>query len=57
MLEQIIARIREPDQGAAASAKSRQDLLTKPAGSLGRLEETLCSTGRDLSQSAAINPG
>ena len=39
MLEQIIARIREPDLGSAASAKSRQDLLTKPSGSLGRLEE------------------
>ncbi len=39
MLKQIIARIREPDQGSAFSAKSRQDLLTKPAGSLGRLEE------------------
>jgi nicotinate-nucleotide--dimethylbenzimidazole phosphoribosyltransferase len=39
MLEQIIARIQEPDQKSAAAAKARQDMLTKPQGSMGRLEE------------------
>lgn len=39
MLEHIIARIQEPDREAAAAAQSRQDILTKPQGSLGRLEE------------------
>ncbi len=39
MLEEIIARIQGLDQESAAGAKSRQDLLTKPKGSLGRLEE------------------
>ena len=39
MLENIIARIEGLDQAAMAAAKARQDILTKPAGSLGRLEE------------------
>lgn len=39
MLNKIIARIQEPDQQAMAAAKARQDMLTKPQGSLGRLEE------------------
>lgn len=34
-----IARIRPPDALAAAAAGARQDQLTKPRGSLGRLEE------------------
>jgi nicotinate-nucleotide--dimethylbenzimidazole phosphoribosyltransferase len=33
------ARVKSPDAEAAAAARQRQDLLTKPAGSLGRLEE------------------
>ncbi|MFZ5821984.1 MAG: nicotinate-nucleotide--dimethylbenzimidazole phosphoribosyltransferase [Chloroflexota bacterium] len=39
MLDKIIARIQEPDQQAIAAAKTRQDMLTKPQGSMGRLEE------------------
>jgi len=39
MLDKIIARIQEPDQQAIAAAKARQDMLTKPQGSMGRLEE------------------
>lgn len=32
------ARVPEPDHAAAAAARARQEVLTKPAGSLGRLE-------------------
>ncbi len=39
MLDKIIARIREPDPASMAAARARQDTLTKPQGSLGRLEE------------------
>jgi nicotinate-nucleotide--dimethylbenzimidazole phosphoribosyltransferase len=38
-LEQTIKLIKPLDGGAMAEARSRQDTLTKPAGSLGRLEE------------------
>lgn len=38
-IETIIARIQPLDQEAMASARARQDLLTKPQGSLGRLEK------------------
>lgn len=38
MLESIISRIEPPDESAAAAARARQDTLTKPPGSLGRLE-------------------
>jgi nicotinate-nucleotide--dimethylbenzimidazole phosphoribosyltransferase len=34
-----IPAIEEPDEAVAAKARARQDTLTKPAGSLGRLEE------------------
>jgi nicotinate-nucleotide--dimethylbenzimidazole phosphoribosyltransferase len=34
-----IPPIEAPDENAAAQARARQDTLTKPAGSLGRLEE------------------
>ncbi len=34
-----IPPIEAPDENAAARARARQDTLTKPAGSLGRLEE------------------
>ncbi|SBV34992.1 Nicotinate-nucleotide--dimethylbenzimidazole phosphoribosyltransferase [uncultured Sphingopyxis sp.] len=37
--ETTLADLREPDAGAAADARMRQAELTKPAGSLGRLEE------------------
>ncbi|MGC8498660.1 MAG: nicotinate-nucleotide--dimethylbenzimidazole phosphoribosyltransferase [Acidimicrobiales bacterium] len=37
-LESLIARIPEVDAAAAAAAQERQGRLTKPAGSLGRLE-------------------
>ena len=37
--EAALADLREPDAGAAADARVRQGELTKPAGSLGRLEE------------------
>ena len=39
MLDKIVARIEGLDEKAMAAAKARQDTLTKPAGSLGRLEE------------------
>jgi nicotinate-nucleotide--dimethylbenzimidazole phosphoribosyltransferase len=41
-LDDLKARLRQlpgPDEAAAAAARSRQALLTKPAGSLGRLED------------------
>ncbi|QCB53361.1 nicotinate-nucleotide--dimethylbenzimidazole phosphoribosyltransferase [Sphingopyxis sp. PAMC25046] len=37
--EAALADLREPDTGAAANARLRQAELTKPAGSLGRLED------------------
>ncbi|RPJ40830.1 MAG: nicotinate-nucleotide--dimethylbenzimidazole phosphoribosyltransferase, partial [Chloroflexi bacterium] len=39
MLQNIIARIQGLDEAAMAAARARQDTLTKPPGSLGRLEE------------------
>jgi nicotinate-nucleotide--dimethylbenzimidazole phosphoribosyltransferase len=39
MLQTIIARIQVLDEAAMAAARARQDTLTKPPGSLGRLEE------------------
>jgi len=39
MLQNIIDKIQGLDEAAMASAKARQGMLTKPAGSLGRLEE------------------
>lgn len=38
MLTDITERIVPPDEAAAAAARARQDTLTKPPGSLGRLE-------------------
>lgn len=38
LLERIIARIVPLDEAAMAAARARQDSLTKPRGSLGRLE-------------------
>ncbi|MBM3887980.1 MAG: nicotinate-nucleotide--dimethylbenzimidazole phosphoribosyltransferase, partial [Verrucomicrobia bacterium] len=38
-LQQTINRIRTPDPAAATRAQARLDSLTKPPGSLGRLEE------------------
>lgn len=38
-LEHTIARISPLDEAAMAAARARQDNLTKPQGSLGRLEE------------------
>ena len=39
LLSDTIEMIKPLDEGAMAEARSRQDLLTKPQGSLGRLEE------------------
>ena len=39
MLKDIITRIQGLDETAMAAARARQNMLTKPAGSLGRLEE------------------
>ena len=39
MLQNIIAKIQGLDEAAMAAARARQDTLTKPPGSLGRLEE------------------
>jgi len=38
-LESMIASIKQLDGAAMAKARQRQDMLTKPAGSLGRLED------------------
>jgi len=38
-LEATIANIKQLDGAAMAKARQRQDMLTKPAGSLGRLED------------------
>jgi len=38
-LEEIISQIQPLDESAMKAARSRQNRLTKPAGSLGRLEE------------------
>jgi nicotinate-nucleotide--dimethylbenzimidazole phosphoribosyltransferase len=38
-LDETIRRINPPDAGVMAAARARQDSLTKPLGSLGRLEE------------------
>ena len=38
-LQRVVKEIRPPDQGAMEAARRRQDSLTKPPGSLGRLEE------------------
>jgi nicotinate-nucleotide--dimethylbenzimidazole phosphoribosyltransferase len=37
-IDELIARIRPLDEEAMGAAQARQDLLTKPRGSLGRLE-------------------
>ncbi len=37
-LQDLIIQIQEPDSAAMAAARERQDQLTKPQGSLGRLE-------------------
>jgi len=39
LLSNILKMIKPPDEGAMAEARARQDILTKPQGSLGRLEE------------------
>ncbi len=39
MLDKIVAKIEGLDASAMAAAEARQNMLTKPAGSLGRLEE------------------
>lgn len=38
-IERIVAAIRPLEEGAMAAARARQDQLTKPQGSLGRLED------------------
>ena len=39
ILSQTTANIRPLDTTSMAKAKERQDILTKPTGSLGRLEQ------------------
>lgn len=39
LIDQTLAKIIPPDQSAMDAARARQDTLTKPQGSLGRLEE------------------
>jgi nicotinate-nucleotide--dimethylbenzimidazole phosphoribosyltransferase len=38
-LDDVVARIRPPDEEARTAARQRQGRLTKPTGALGRLEE------------------
>ncbi|MDP2948872.1 MAG: nicotinate-nucleotide--dimethylbenzimidazole phosphoribosyltransferase [Chloroflexota bacterium] len=38
-LKELVSRVQAPDESAMAAARARQDTLTKPQGSLGRLEE------------------
>jgi nicotinate-nucleotide--dimethylbenzimidazole phosphoribosyltransferase len=38
LLEEIVAQIASLDEASMAVARDRQDALTKPRGSLGRLE-------------------
>jgi len=50
LIDQTLAKIIPPDQSAMDAARARQDTLTKPQGSLGRLEElsiTLAGIFRD----------
>ncbi len=42
LLDQTIASIKPPDEGARRAAAQRLDSLTKPRGSLGYLEELVC---------------
>ena len=39
LIDETLAKIIPPDQSAMDAARARQDTLTKPQGSLGRLEE------------------
>ena len=39
MLQDIVTKIKGLDEAAMAAARTRQGTLTKPPGSLGRLEE------------------
>ena len=39
-LQEVLTRIQPVDQAIAAQTQARLDRLTKPLGSLGRLEET-----------------
>jgi nicotinate-nucleotide--dimethylbenzimidazole phosphoribosyltransferase len=39
LIERMVKRIKQLDKKAMAAARARQDTLTKPQGSLGRLEE------------------
>lgn len=41
-LQKLLSRIAPPDPGLRARARARLDQLTKPLGSLGRLEELAC---------------
>jgi nicotinate-nucleotide--dimethylbenzimidazole phosphoribosyltransferase len=51
-LDELLSRIEPLDQPAIAAARTRQDVLTKPRGSLGRLEQLAIQiagiTGRSL---------
>jgi len=41
-LSKLVSDIQPLDQSAMAAARKRQDMLTKPRGSLGRLEDVAC---------------
>jgi nicotinate-nucleotide--dimethylbenzimidazole phosphoribosyltransferase len=44
-LEELLARIPEPDEGARRATQRLLDAKTKPRGSLGRIEELACRLG------------
>ena len=55
LLFNTIALIKPLDEGAMAEARSRQDRLTKPQGSLGRLEELVYQAGGHSGQAHTSN--
>jgi nicotinate-nucleotide--dimethylbenzimidazole phosphoribosyltransferase len=56
LLDETIASIKPPDDGAARAARIRLDSLTKPPGSLGHLEDLVCRYAA-IRRDAAARPG
>ncbi len=58
-IENLIRRIRPPDEGARTEAKRRWDHLAKPLGSLGLLEESVAKLAalRGSAELSQLRPG